>query len=194
MKLNKTISITLACLFGAMMTIFSSCCALTQSCSCENELAGEFPLDGENLEWVNYSVNDTFTFVNQLGDTSVLAIPAETATTHYGDRGDECKSDKFDAIRLTITFNSTFLMNIEIGGSGEIIFFQGTQLGTCFIGSQSCWEENEDDFSGEFMDNLTVGDTEYGQGFQIRTGNDLDYIQWTRNQGIVAFILDNDNW
>ncbi len=183
-------------LITAMAMHFSSCCFFTQSCGCKNGEAKNFCLEGENLAWAHYETSDTFDLVNGIGDVQTLRVTSKTAIKHYRDRGDECVSDQFDAVRYDINFQGRLLMSVEIGGSGEVRYFSTMdgQIGTCSITLQQCWEDNLVEFAGEFQESLMINGREFNDVFSIAIPSSFSEIDWSRDEGIIRLKIDTDEW
>ena len=174
---------------------FSSCCFLTQSCGCNNGEAKEFCLDGENLEWAHYQAGEIFEFVNNAEEIKYLEIYNKTKTTHYGLRGDECEPDEYDAVHYEIYFDDRPLINVEIGGSGEMVFIRGqSHLGQCYLYNQSCRQLNSHEFSGQFFEISQINGIDYEKVFLVDLTKELKNVYWSKDYGIISFELDSTKW
>ena len=179
----------------AVLFALSSCCAVTQSCSCDNAEAEDLQLEGENLAWAHYQSGETFEFENENGDVQILEVVSKSPETLEIDRGDECQPHKYESVYYDIYFNNEPLLNVEIAANGSIVFYVAAEdVGFCDIAGKNCQDYYGEEFSGTFSESLLVNGQTFDEVFSVELPGTLMQLDWSRNEGVVQFENGGTVW
>jgi hypothetical protein len=184
--LNDSIRIyTLITLLVAMNS-----CSLYQGCDKDNELV---TLSEDTRQWIPYSQIDEVIFKNESIQSAVRILEFTESVETY-DRGDEC-SPGTKEVMLTKLSSVLFTDTIKIKLTRQKVDLENTNFQLTYLEDTKTVYPTTD-INKQFLNTLTIDQKVFNEVLisKCPTCNDLSEIVFSKNNGLVAFKLNNVYW